>query len=1313
MRAAPDKSGRSTPLSAARVGLALLFLSACELAAALAQPPWQELLPWGARGWHAACLQSVVACLAALPALLLLGAGAHRWHHQGRAESPTSSTLRPWQHGAGAALTVTALGAVALLAAWFLGGRALKSALDEELATVAQLAAQRIDPQAHAAITDASQQDSAQYQAVVAPLREMRTKTAQIKYIYTMRPSPQGPVFVVDAADPGDHDADGVDDQSKIGELYAQADPDTIQAVGSSQVLVSREPYSDKWGAFISAFAPVLRPDGAVECTVGVDMTADTYMARRATMSRAVLLGGVLIVLGAAGIGIMVTFIEARRQAAYDQVRATVTRKSKLASQLPGMIYQFRFTPEGRVSFPYASRMMQDLFGVDPDAATDDGSPVFSTIHPDDLPGLMESIRASAADLTPWHHTFRARPAGASEFRWLEGNSVPEREPSGSTLWHGFVTDVTAAKAEEAFRAEQLALTSELSAASSLAEAANAVNSSLARATGLPRAAVLLYNDSGVCSFVGARGLSEEYRAAVNGHCPWKRGERSANPIVVPDVHADAGLAGYAEVFAREGIRALAFIPVQVDTGVVGKLMLYASTAGGVTLSHLRAACMAAAGLGQSVGRLVSREALGRGEHRFRTIIDTALDAVVAMNADGTITEWNRQAEQTFGWSRQEAIGCAMHELIVPENMRTAHLAGLRRYQQTGERRVLGKRVEVPALRKDGSTITVELAITAVQDGSELSYSAFLRDVTEQKRAEAALRQSERTTRLLAENTRDLIGLSAADGRPLYVSPSVQRTLGYSAQEWNSRAARQHVHNDDRALLSAAWEANLQGEATTTRYRALTADGRTVWLERTATPVTAPASRDVEHVVWSSRDVTEQVESGQALESMALTDRLTGLANSALLHDRLEGVISRAARDPARHYAVMFLDFDRFKLVNDTLGHEAGDELLRQIGDRMRGALRASDTLARSASGHTVSRMGGDEFVVVLDGLASPDDARLVAERLLTVLSAPYTIAGQAVNTTASIGLVIGEARYARAAELLRDADTAMYEAKAAGRGRWVLFDEAMRSRLVRRSELERDLAGAGDRGELQVFYQPVVSLEDGAWVGMEALARWTHPRYGPVSPAEFIPIAEESDLIAEVGEWVFHRACTDLARWRRTAVLPPGINIAVNLSRRQLSTPGVSERLGAMTRAAGLTPHDLTIEITETAVMRDKAAGIRMLCALRDQGFRLSLDDFGTGHSSLASLREFPINAVKIDRSFIACVSEERHNAAMMHALADLSRNIGMSIVAEGVETAEQVALLQSIGCANAQGYFFGRPMPADKVPAAALEAQRTRRAA
>lgn len=1325
-----DQKGILQPATPVRGGIAVtcalvaLIVFAAELVLLRLLP---TLIGWpneGAEPWGDSLFDAALVALIAGPC----GAAVVLWRHprlgapnggiggERSDQGEVGGRFKPWMHGVGAAALVIALGAAALSASWVLGGRALKASLDEELSTIAVLAAQRVDADAHAGLTDASQHGGALYERVVAPLREMREKTPSIKYLYTMRNSPEGPVFIVDAAEPGDHDGDGVEDQSLLGEVYEDADADTLRAVAGGSAIVSAQPYADKWGTFISAFAPVHRGDGTLECVVGVDMTAGAYMERRSMMSRAVLFGGLLIVLGAAGIGTMVTLMEAARRASEREVRSSAMRKEKIASQVPGMIYQFRLGPDKSVSFPYASRKMLDLFGVEPGAARDNGSAVFATIHPDDLPGLMESIEVSAATLMPWRFQFRARAHGTTGYRWLEGNSTPEQEPGGSTLWHGFVTDVSEAKLEEALREEQLTLAAALSAASEVPEAARALNDSLGRTTGLPRTAVLLYDRRGVCRFVGWRGLSEEYRAAAQGHCPWKHGEAAAEPIVVQDVTKDGTLAAFASLFAREGVRSLAFVPIMTNAGVAGKLMLYGSTPGEMTRERLRAARMAAGSLGLAVGRLMSREALARGEERVRTVIDTALDAVVAMNAEGTVTEWNCQAERTFGWTRSEAVGRPMHELIIPEDpphLRQMHVAGLKRYLVSGEMKVLGRRIEVPAVTKGGHVITVELAITGVKSGEEVTFSAFLRDVTAKKRAESALRESERITRLLAEHTSDLVGLSTVDEHPLYASPSVQRTLGYSPEAWARGACRDHVHQEDRAAMDAAAAANARGEATTRRYRATTADGGTVWLEKTVTPVLAEGTTTVEHVVWSSRDVTAQVQSEHALESMALTDRLTGLPNSALLHDRVEGVMARAARDKGRHYAVMFLDFDRFKLVNDTLGHEAGDELLRQIAERMRATLRATDTLSRAAHGHTLSRMGGDEFVIVLDELASPQDVRVVADRLLSVLAAPYTIAGQTVTSTASIGVVLGDPRYTRPDELLRDADTAMYEAKAAGRGRWVMFDEAMRSKLVRRAELERDLAGACARGEITVFYQPVVSLETRAWVGMEALARWTHPRLGPVSPAEFIPIAEESDLISEIGAWVFERACRDLKGWRQSGVLPQGVTVAVNLSRRQLTSSGVSERLGTITRAAGLTPRDLCIEITETAVMRDKEAGIRMLCALRDQGFKLSLDDFGTGHSSLASLREFPIDAVKIDRSFIACVSEGLHNAAMMHALADLSRNIGMSIVAEGVETADQVALLQAIGCGNAQGYFFGRPMPADQVPAAAQKAREWRDAA
>ncbi len=435
------------------------------------------------------------------------------------------------------------------------------------------------------------------------------------------------------------------------------------------------------------------------------------------------------------------------------------------------------------------------------------------------------------------------------------------------------------------------------------------------------------------------------------------------------------------------------------------------------------------------------------------------------------------------------------------------------------------------------------------------------------------------------------------------------------------------------------------------------------------------------------------------LEHVARTDKLTGLPNRALLLDRIGHAIKRAARNPARGYAVLFLDFDRFKLINDTLGHDAGDEILIQIARRLREELRTTDSIALGAGGHTAARMGGDEFVVLLEDLGAPGDAALVAARLLDTLAAPYQFAGQAVISTPSIGVVIGGPAYRNAADALRDADVAMYEAKAAGRARYAVFDAAMRERVVRRAELERDLMGAAERGEMTLHYQPIVRIETGRIEQVEALLRWRHPSLGSIGPAEFIPIAEESGQIVGLGEWVVREASAQARRWRASLGREHTPMVAVNISRRQLETPGLTERLVAISRRAGVEPEALCLEITETAVMRDPESAIDQLKRLRAAGFRLALDDFGAGQSSLASLHNLPLDVVKLDRAFVAQSGLGRAHAAMLHAVTSLAATLGLQVVAEGVETPEQLALLQRLNCQFAQGYLFGKAAPAAEI--------------
>jgi diguanylate cyclase (GGDEF)-like protein len=441
---------------------------------------------------------------------------------------------------------------------------------------------------------------------------------------------------------------------------------------------------------------------------------------------------------------------------------------------------------------------------------------------------------------------------------------------------------------------------------------------------------------------------------------------------------------------------------------------------------------------------------------------------------------------------------------------------------------------------------------------------------------------------------------------------------------------------------------------------------------------------------------------GEQPQEAPVRDRLTGMLSREALLGRLAQTIERAAAQPRNGFALLYLDLDRFKLVNHAYGHEAGDALLRQVGERVRTTSRATDAVLPATRGNAAARLGGDEFVVVLEQLSRPEEALAVAERLLAALTGDYWIQGTRVTISASIGIVHSDGGYRNASDLLRDADTAMYAAKAAGRGRYSVFDSSMSQRIRLRVDTERELRTAIDAEQLALVYQPIVNLQSGVVVGIEALVRWQHPAKGLMSPADFLPIAVESGLIKPLGEWVTRKACHDFAHLRRQMGADAPEFVSVNVSRRQLGDPSLPLKFAAMLHEAQLEPQLLHLEITESELVTDFAVAKQTLEALKALGVGLSVDDFGTGYSSLASLHEFPIDIFKLDRSFMASSMRSAQGPALVavaHAMILLARNINVRVVAEGVETAEQLALLQSLQCDMAQGYFLGRPMPIEAI--------------
>ena len=469
---------------------------------------------------------------------------------------------------------------------------------------------------------------------------------------------------------------------------------------------------------------------------------------------------------------------------------------------------------------------------------------------------------------------------------------------------------------------------------------------------------------------------------------------------------------------------------------------------------------------------------------------------------------------------------------------------------------------------------------------------------------------------------------------------------------------------------------------------------RRPWLRVSAEPVVLSGRP---HVILAVDDVTERKQVEEDLRTAARTDKLTGLPNRALFCDRLQQAVVRSKRLRGHHCAVLFLDFDRFKTINDSLGHSVGDLLLQAIGQRLRAALRGCESLSHEC---TIARFGGDEFVVLLDGIASPDDASVVAERLLGAFSCSFHMHEHEIYCTASIGVVTSDIPVESADDVLRDADTAMYEAKLAGKGQYVVFDVSMRQRVQNRLNLETDLRKALDAGELYLMYQPIVSLQTGEIESFEALIRWKHPVRGLISPGEFIPIAEDTGLILPIGEWVLREACGQFARWRVSMGDAAPHSISVNLSRNQLVLPELPEMIKCVLEQAGVAPECLHLEVTESSVMKDVAAATRILHEIHAVGVKLDMDDFGTGYSSLSCLHQFPIDVLKIDRSFVANIDRGRDFAALVHAVAQLARNLNISVVAEGIETPQQALMLQSLECEFGQGYLFSKPLMADQVP-------------
>ncbi|HEY3569351.1 MAG TPA: EAL domain-containing protein [Thermoanaerobaculia bacterium] len=662
-------------------------------------------------------------------------------------------------------------------------------------------------------------------------------------------------------------------------------------------------------------------------------------------------------------------------------------------------------------------------------------------------------------------------------------------------------------------------------------------------------------------------------------------------------------------------------------------------------------------------------------------ILATVADPVIVCDSEGKIRFTNDAVSMVFGYEPGELTGAPIERLAEPLVGATVRL-----HLSVGK---VVRDAEMVFRTRQGEAVEVGVSLSPLADDQGQAVGAVLlaRDIRARKRAEAALRKSEESYRTLFERNQAGVFRTAADGTILDCNDAFARILGYASRsECIGRSMAQHYADPgQRPRLFESLRAN--GVLSDLEVALHKADGSPAWVLANADLLAAKDS-EPEILEGTVIDITQRRNAESQVVYQALHDSLTGLPNRTLFHDRLTQALAQGKRH-GDHLAVLFLDLDQFKVVNDTLGHAAGDRLLVEIAGRLQRAVRASDTVAR---------VGGDEFTFLLPGVDRAEDAARTAQKILDTVSRPIEIGGHPLYVTTSIGISLFPDDGEEAEALLSGADIAMYRAKDLGRNGYQLSSPAMNARSLARLTLERDLRTAIERGELSLVYQPQAGVVSGKTVGFEALLRWNHPQRGVVLPGEFIAIAEETRLILPLGEWVLRAACEQARRWQAGGGLRP--RVAVNLSALQFRQRNLASTVQTTLSETGIDPDSLELEITESAAMLNAEQTIDILSELREMGVRIAIDDFGTGHASLAYLKQFPIDSLKIDRSFVADMEGSREGLAIITAITGLAHGLGLGVIAEGVESDSQLRLLAACGCDEYQGFLLSQPLAPAVVP-------------
>jgi diguanylate cyclase (GGDEF)-like protein/PAS domain S-box-containing protein len=692
---------------------------------------------------------------------------------------------------------------------------------------------------------------------------------------------------------------------------------------------------------------------------------------------------------------------------------------------------------------------------------------------------------------------------------------------------------------------------------------------------------------------------------------------------------------------------------------------------------------------GRIIGRVMSfrditersrtEEILLVSEERYRLLFDRSPYPVWVFDTETLrFLAVNAEAVKHYGYTREEFLRLTIKD-IRPADEISKLVSSLREESKHSEVVHNGRHQ-----KKDGTIIDVEVAAQSIAFDGKRARIALVTDVTERKRADAALRESEQRFRTLLESMSEGLLQVDADDRILFVNNTICQMVGYTQEELVGTDWSRLLLDEGPDFVNSINRRRRRGTSDRYEIKLRKKSGETLWVIVGGAPI-LNAEGCMVGSLGVFTDITDRKRTEEQLLHDAFHDGLTGLANRSLFMDHLRLTIERGRRGLGTLYGVLFLDFDRFKVINDSLGHAEGDNLLKLVAKRLEASLRPGDLIAR---------LGGDEFTILLNELADEADARRIAERIQNDLKAPFKLSGREIFISVSIGIALSTSRHDRAEDMVRDADIAMYEAKARGKAQHQVFDHEMRTRAVKQLEIETEMRYALERGEFRLHYQPIMDIRSRNLVGFEALIRWEHPVRGIIPPSEFIPIAEENNLIIPLGRWTVYESCRQMKEWQKRDPRAENLAISVNLSCKEFLQNDLADHITAALVSTNLEARCLKLEITESHIMENSELAVAIMNRLRALGVEMSLDDFGTGYSSLSYLHRLPVNYLKIDRSFVRRMVGSDEHREIVHTIVKLAQNLRMKVVAEGIETSEQLFQLNQFGCELGQGYLFSKPL-------------------